>query len=51
MAKFVRVNYYQLKERGCWGYVGYKYFYNTKKYKLFYNFFNYSVQLCVFIYW
>ena len=25
MAKFVRVNYYQLKERGCWGYLGYKY--------------------------
>ena len=25
MSKFVRVNYYQLKERGCWGYVGYKY--------------------------
>lgn len=35
MAKFVRVNYYQLKERGCWGYVGYKYINIIKKYNLF----------------
>lgn len=35
MTKFVRVNYYQHKERGCWGYVGYKYIDFMKKYKLF----------------
>lgn len=31
MAKFIRVNHYQHKERGCWGYVGYKYFIFLKK--------------------
>ena len=40
MAKFIRVNYYQHKERGCWGYVKINIYKSWKTYFLFKIFFN-----------